>query len=132
LRCRYAGRPDQLHNSLKQLVAATSIRSAAAATPRRPAAAQRARSYADYVVSAMPPSGILRYSQRLEFLRAASRFGLNRFEANLAIAAVMGRHRSTEAADEQSSGARPTLSAVATFLVVQGVVVLGAWWTLYR
>jgi hypothetical protein len=144
LRCRYADRPDRLHHSLKQLVAATSIRSAAvappaaaeapsaaAATPRRPAA-QRARSYADYLVAAMPPSGILRYSQRLEFLRAAPRFGLNRFEANLAIAAIMGRHRPTEAAEEQSPGARPTISAVATFFVVQGVVVLGAWWTLYR
>lgn len=77
----------------------------------------------------MPPSGVLRYSQRLAFLRAAPRFGLNRFEANLAIAVVMNR-RGVQATQEPTD--RSFASAIATFVVVQAALVLGTWWALFH
>ena len=80
----------------------------------------------------MPASGVLRYSQRLQLLRAAPRFGLNRFEANLAIAAVMSRQRGRPATQDPHPADRSLISGVAAFVVVQGALLLGTWWTLFR
>lgn len=105
-----------------------------APSPARPTVADRAHTYADFIaarISAASTTSVLRYSHRLQLLRAAPRFGLNRFEANLAIAAVM--HRRRRRFDEEIPPAnRSFVTGVTTFVVVQGALLLAAWWTLFH
>ena len=143
LRGRYAGRPGLLQQSLKRLAqdarptraTPASQRGRAVDEDRHPTSAQSgsARRFADHLAEQMP-SSVLRYSQRLELLRAARRFGVGRFEANLLIAAVLERRRS-RAADgggEGGGGIGSVAADVAVFLVFQCAMLLGAWWVLFR
>jgi len=147
LRCQYAGRPGQLHQSLRQLSAeqrpsgstATSRpagisvgTSAGIEAGRYPASAQGgpARRFADHLAQQMTAS-VLRYSQRLELLRSARRFGIGRFEANLLIAAVQERRRTRAMEGDEAIG-DSNLPQWAAVLVVQSALLLGAWWTLFR
>ena len=95
-----------------------------------PAQSAPARHFAEYLAGQMG-SPVLRYSQRLALLRAARRFGVGRFEANLLIAAVLERHR-RQVAEPDSVAWPDALLQVATFLLVEGALLLGAWWTLLR
>jgi hypothetical protein len=93
--------------------------------------------FATYVASSVPASGVLRYSQRLEFIRTARRFGVRRFQANLLIAAVLEQRRAdgdaAQAAEEEpDTRERSTLSSFGVFLVVQSALVFGTWWMLFR
>lgn len=91
LRHIYRHRPDRLHRSLREIepphddqlrhVARLSI------TPLPTTAPHRAQAFADHVATHLEGS-ILRYSVRLALLREAQRRGIERFEANLIIAAV--------------------------------------------
>ena len=96
-----------------------------------PAQSGAARRFADYLAGQTAGSAVLRYSQRLELLRAARRFGVGRFEANLLIAAVLERHRH-QAAERDTAPWPDGLLQVGTFLLVQGALLLGAWWALLR
>jgi hypothetical protein len=82
------------------------------------------------------PASVLRYSQRLELLRAARRFGVGRFEANLLIAAVLERRRARPAGDAGGEagggGISSVVGDVAVFLLVQSAMLVGAWWALLR
>jgi hypothetical protein len=143
LRCRYAGQPALLQRSLKALALRSSAVDKCGSTAelaghfcRSPVSAQSgdARLFARYVASSIP-SGVLRYSQRLEFIRTARRFGVRRFEANLLIAAVLEQHRARGA--EQVTEESPTdegalMRGLSVFLVVQGALLFGTWWTLFR
>ena len=76
-------------------------------------------------------ASVLRYSQRLELLRSARRFGIGRFEANLLIAAVQERRRTRAMEGDEAIG-DSNLPQWAAVLVVQSALLLGAWWTLFR
>ena len=142
LRCRYAGRPGQLHQSLRQLSAEQRPSELATSRPVAtsagieagcyPASAESgpARRFADHLAQQMT-SSVLRYSQRLDLLRSARRFGIGRFEANLLIAAVQERRR-TRVAEADEAGAGTSLPQLAAVLIVQSALLLGAWWTLFR
>lgn len=144
LRCRFASRPGRLQQSLKRLAAETSApRSspashAVAARPRvYPGFVQTgaARRFADFLLDeTREPMTVLRYSQRLEFVRAARRFGVSRFEANLLIAAVVERRtgaaaRPVEPAESESDSVAGRLTGL---LLVEAAVLLGAWWALFH
>lgn len=139
LRCRFAAQPARLQQSLQRLAARTS---APKPFPALPAVAARpcaypgfvqtgaARRFADYLLGeTREPMTVLRYSRRLEFVRAARRFGVGRFEANLLIAAVVERRtpaaRSVEPAEPESDSVAGRLAA---FALVEAAVLLGAWW----
>jgi hypothetical protein len=146
LRCRYAGDPGRLQRSLKALASAPASPSFASApcedrqgpavvrnsapAPVLPLATSASRSFAEHVATTAT-SSVLRYSQRLQLIRDARRYGISRFEANLVIAVVLGRRRGrTVATGETPDGS--WVSPVTTFLIIQGALALGAWWTLFR
>ncbi len=71
----------------------------------------------------------MRYSQRLEILKAASAMGLGRFEANLILAIEQNRQKPLDF-DEPSRN----WSGIFTFLCVallQSIILIGAWWILH-
>jgi hypothetical protein len=126
LRCRYAGQPATLQFALKLL--------AGEAKPDlSPAPAGPARRFAEYLAS-RAPSMVLRYSERLELIRAARHMGIDRFEANLLIASVLERGRRVTEAEAAQAVTRssPLLAGIAVFLMVQSAVLLGAWWAVFR
>jgi hypothetical protein len=145
LRCRLAGQPGRLHRSLKALNEAPAAAAPASSVHRhtpctvqydsgprtRPLADRGSASFADHVAGLLT-SPILRYSQRLQFIRDARRFGISRFEANLVIAAVLERRRRSTTPDAASQRDGSLVSLLTTFVVVQGAVAFGAWWTLFR
>jgi hypothetical protein len=73
-------------------------------------------------------AGVLSYSRRQDLLRAARRLGVGRFQANLIIAAVQHRHRSTPVAPGAvpSAASRGWVGMAALILAVEAVLVLGA------
>ena len=93
-----------------------------------------ARRFADYVLAQTAgPLTVLRYSQRLELLAAARRFGVGRFEANLLIAAIVERHRAQdEARAVEPAKGRSMLKTITAVMVVEAAVLIGAWWTLFH
>ena len=140
LRCQYAGRLGELHQSLKRLSAET----ARGGTPpgRRPAhvvvrrrhpspiQTAEAQRFADHLADQMT-SSVLRYSQRLELLHAARRFGVSRFEANLLIAATLERHRA-HVAERGPAPEGSILPQLAAFLLIQSAMLLGICWALFH
>ncbi|MGD0464406.1 MAG: hypothetical protein ABSB74_18130 [Tepidisphaeraceae bacterium] len=87
-----------------------------------------ARNLADLVAARMVGT-VLPFSERESLVRAAARHGINRFEANLLIAAVqhqmdVGRQR---LAKPESARMRIS-SALATFLAVQAGIVAAVWY----
>ena len=94
-----------------------------------------AATFVEHLAREIPSTGVLTYSSRLSLLRHAQNLGVRRFEANLLIAAVLERRRQTAGAPPeadalpQSSSFGPTLVA---FLIVQGIIALGVWWTLFH
>jgi hypothetical protein len=103
-------------------------------TPRSsvPLACDGAGQFAQYVSKNLRPP-VLRYSQRLEFLREAKRLSVGRFEAHLIIAAALHRAGMGQEAGEPEV-ARSWFDEWAvplmTCALVQALIVLGAWWVL--
>jgi len=88
------------------------------------------REFSDRVTCELLTGSPLRYSRRLALLHRAHRLGINRFDANLMIAAVQNRapqRRSPVA----PPGSRLMLPLVA-FAVIQSLIVAGAWLALAR
>ena len=107
-------------------------RALARVSPLISAPAGSARQFAEFLIN-RPPSTVLRYSERLELLRVARRrFGIGRFEANLLIATVLERNQRPPKEEPPPPRGSSPLGALATFLFVQGVVVLSAWWMVVR
>lgn len=75
--------------------------------------------------------GVLRYSQRLEFIKEATRRGIGRFEANLIIASVQHRLQMSVAEPARRRGKRLGLAGLMAFVAVQGLIALG-YWRLFR
>jgi hypothetical protein len=90
-----------------------------------------ARQFVEYLAARVPQT-VLRYSERLEIIRTARRFGIGRFEANLLIATVLERHHRVSEEEQPPARGHPVLSSVAVFLAAQAAVVLGVWWTVLR
>jgi hypothetical protein len=146
LRCRFAGQPAMLQFALRALADAPRpaaeaapepkfARAIAGVSPLISAPAGSAREFAEFLID-RSPSAVLRYSERLELLRVARRrFGIGRFEANLLIATVLERQRRTPSQEEPAPllpRGSSLLGGLTTFVLIQGAVLLGAWWTILR
>ena len=80
----------------------------------------------------MPPdTSVLRYSRRLEFLRAARRLGVSRFEANLLIAAVLERHRA-KVVETDPSGGDSVMAHLAALLLGETALLLAVGWSIFH
>jgi hypothetical protein len=121
LRAIWRREPAKLHRELREL--------AKPPQPSVPASLGPAEKFARLVMGQVQ-GGVLRYSARLELLRQAAAMGIERFEANLIIAAV--EHR----VPRPTAGRRIALrteavsrtAIVATVVAVQAMIVLAAWW----
>jgi len=127
LRATLGHDPVRLYRQLKQLGRNSEI-------PREPEPASSddfsAAGFAAHVVEQLPGS-ILPYSQRLILLGEAARRGIDRFEANLIIAAV--QHRTHVSAYSAGAPARRlTLMTVAAVLLLQSAILAGCWWMTLR
>jgi hypothetical protein len=126
LRATYTAQPGRLHAALRNL--------SPAAEPAPGAADDSIAQFAKGVGALLSrENGLLRYSARLELLRVAQRMGIERFAANLIIAAVQQRirprpvvrvRRAAVAASGGWSVGAMALAAVA----IEGLVLLTAWW----
>jgi hypothetical protein len=86
-------------------------------------------------IEAALEGGMLCYARRVELLQEAARRGIGRFEANLMIAAV--QHRANTAGRPAAApplaptpvrrGTRDWATAIAGIVVVQAIILLGAW-----
>lgn len=151
LRARHRGRPADLHHSLKDLNRARdrawkadAPRAAPPTIDRPPAPSQIVavqpmsddgpRRFAEQIVRRLDGSGVLRYSERLRLLKAASRLGIGRFDANLMIAAVQARHargQGVPAGHLAVSGRFGRLVQIISFLMVELLITLVAWQVLW-
>jgi hypothetical protein len=78
------------------------------------------------MVLAKMEGGLLRYSSRLSLLKQAAAMGIERFEANLIIAAVQsGRPKPIRVRTIRRFG---PMSMAVTFAVVQVSILAAAWW----
>ena len=103
--------------------------------PQVRASTGAAATFGEHLAREIPSTGVLTYSSRLSLLRHAQKLGVRRFEANLLIAAVLERRRQSVGAPPEADAlpqARSLASTVLAFILVQGVIVLGTWWTLFR
>jgi hypothetical protein len=118
LRARLAHRPAELYYSLRALA----DRSNHPARNNAPPPRNRAARFAIHVRQHL--SGpILRYTQRTQLLHAARQHGIDPFEANLIIAAIL--HRCTSHDTASAPGPRPLLPAILTFLLIQSAILAG-------
>jgi len=69
---------------------------------------------------------VLRYSQRLKLIKEGERRGLSRFAANLVIASVL--HSRGIGQEYEMKPASGWGGAVLAGVILQGVLVVGAWW----
>ena len=137
LRARWVDQPARLHRALRELQPAGEP---AAAKP-----VEKSEQFAESVIQLLQrEAGLLRYSARLDLLRGARRMGIERFEANLIIAAVqqsMKAGASTSAAEalptapwprslprpRQATRLPAPLAAMAV-VAIEGAVLLTVWW----
>jgi hypothetical protein len=106
------------------------IESVAQLAPSDPTTAAVERAFSRHVAERLN-GRMLRYSQRLEFLKAAQRLRINRFRANLIIAMV--QHQSPPTAqikpeERTSSRLGPIIAGV---LLAELATVAGVWWMLH-
>jgi hypothetical protein len=88
--------------------------------------------FAEHVSKNLRPP-VLRYSQRLEFLREAKRLGVGRFEAHLIIAAALHGAGLGQEANEPPPARHwfdEWAAPLMTWALVQALIVVGAWWVL--
>ncbi len=91
----------------------------------------KARTYADLVASQLVDT-VLPLSQRESLIRLAARQGINRFEANLIIAAVQNQLEvgRTRPAPPPPKRAMRIAAGIAMFVVIQAGIVAAAWYWL--
>jgi hypothetical protein len=86
--------------------------------------------FAQYVVNEMT-GGLLRYSARAALLQRAAGMGIDRFEANLIIAAVQHRmteHRQSAAHERPRTRWSIPSTGILAIVAVQAAIVVAAWW----
>jgi hypothetical protein len=108
------------------------IESVAQFAPIDPTTAAVERAFARHVTERLN-GRLLRYSQRLEFLKAAQRLRINRFRANLIIAMVQHQTAGMVPA-EQIDGRKPfgrLGPIIAGVMLAEMVTVAGLWWMLH-
>jgi hypothetical protein len=154
LRDRHAARPGELHRALRDLgqerdrhrakeaardrdpsidtpparaQTVTAHRRIVPDAPRSPADAAERFSAA---VGAKLTAGLLCYSDRLALLRQAQRLGLDRFDANLLIAAA--QHGQQPPVPAPPIPARRLILRVVAFIVVESAIGAAAWLVLFR
>lgn len=69
----------------------------------------------------------LRYSQRIRLIKRAEHFGIRRFDANLIIAMVQGRH---EWPAQRQRRRRSPVATLAAFAVIQSLILAAGWYIL--
>jgi hypothetical protein len=77
-------------------------------------------------------SGVLRFSRRQELLDLAGRMGIGRFEANLIIATVQHSQAIGVAPAVRGSDAGRWFGYVLGATIAQSLILLGAFWMLWR
>jgi hypothetical protein len=134
VRARYFGQPRRMYQELSAL----SGRSIAPSDIARPS---KTGDFARLVASTMDGPA-LRYSARLALLRQAEQTGIDRFEANLMIAAIV--HRAGKNPNQVQTMdqpmeippardvAPPWKLMILTAVVTQAVIVAGAWLVFWR
>ncbi|MGA2229760.1 MAG: hypothetical protein ABSH22_02440 [Tepidisphaeraceae bacterium] len=136
LRAVFRREPGRMHAELRNLSKSnqspTSYQTPAAsfAMSSRPLVSPTpgtAASFAELVEGEIQ-GGILRYSARLSLLKQAALMKIERFEANLIIAAVENRFR-PRVRPARAAGRPLTAGAIAVILAVtEGVLVAVGWW----
>jgi hypothetical protein len=130
--------PVRLHRALQELRPAPPVEQ-----PAKPRTGEIAEQFAALVEQLLDrEAGLLRYSARLDLLRGARRMGIERFEANLIIAAVQQRkqclprqstpwRRPAQAVGRprQALGYSVPLAALAV-VAVEGAALVAVWWML--
>ena len=136
LRARFHGQPTLLHQSLRALSrdrdnAACIARPVTVVTPPLPAvfevSPETVRRFSRMVRDHLEGQ-ILRYEPRQLLIRAAGRMGIDRFQANLIIAAVQHAQPATAAVD--SAPAAPMsrwIPGAVMFLLIQAAVAALVW-----
>ena len=100
----------------------------AAARPIHAEPRDSVREFSDRVSCELTGTGILRYSRRLALLNRAQRLGIDRFDANLMIAAVQNRLPSEDRSTQIAPARRSSMAAsLGVFALVQSLIVAGAW-----
>lgn len=128
LRCRYANRPAELYNSLRQLSAQQDrqqgIDPSLHNDERIPLSTVQmpggSRQFAK-MVAAKVERGVLRFSARQRLLSIAEQMGIHRFEANLVIAAVQHQLGTTASAHQPPQ--ERWASRLLAFVLLQGLIV---------
>jgi len=135
VRARYVGQPGRMYQELTAI-------SGRSLVPAEVTKHSKAGDFARLIASKMDGS-TLRYSARLALLRQAEQTGIDRFEANLIIAAVVHR-ADTSAPDQNPMETRTELPPVnrncpppwklmiLTALATQAVIFAGAWLVFWR
>jgi hypothetical protein len=108
----------RLYRSLQSL-------SARRLQPAEPAEGPASR-YATLITQSLDGT-VLRYSERQKLLRVAKHFNIDRFEANLLIAAVQHRIKAVQAKSEAAAPANPWVLALGLFIAVQSVIAFAIW-----
>lgn len=124
LRCRWADHPVRRQRALADLAREVDAVAPSAELPehalRRPDVARR------FAMEIRPElsAGPLRYSQRCQLLKRARSLGIERFEANLIIAAV--QYHQTARPPEAPARSMSTLRAVWIALAIELILLLAA------
>jgi hypothetical protein len=128
LRATYAHKPAEMHRRLSRLTLEDRKTSPDASVNEDSFDCSGERAYRRLVERTIreDASVILRFSQRLELLKEATRRGIGRFQANLIIASVEHALR-TERAHSAPIKSRSILSAWVLFATLQSVIVTGLW-----
>ena len=125
LRARHGADLGRLHQSLRELAESATREDA---PPLRDWSSPATR-FAERVAKSLD-GPILRYSMRMELLKQAERMGIERFEANLIIAAIQHRMRQRPPHVERSATSDQTgtlLPSILTFAAVQLAIGWAAW-----
>jgi hypothetical protein len=85
----------------------------------------RVRDFAQRVANVLDRT-TLRYSNRIKLLHDARRHGIRRFDANLIIASVQERVRSSGFRVQEKTERRGWSTCATTFLLIQGLILAGA------
>jgi hypothetical protein len=134
LRGALRGQPGRLHRELRELRSDSPAARGEKAVDSLPLRSGRAGQFAALAAQNMD-GDILRYSVRLGLLRQAARMGIERFEANLIIAAVQHQNGSGASRSQGIAAGRIGGGVGRTALViaiVQSIIFIGAWWVLGR
>jgi hypothetical protein len=134
LRAEWHDQPGRLHRKLRELAADSREIPVQTMVDSLPLRSGRAGAFADLTAESMD-GDLLRYSARLGLLRQAALMGIERFEANLIIAAVQHRKASGPNSwrrvepENSRNGAGRTALIIA---IVQSAIIAGVWFALFR